>query len=444
MQEINHFGLTFTGRRTNNQDAFVTINIDEKAMFCAVADGMGGAAGGEVASKLAIETAVEFLQGKFKELVEPNSLKSILEEMFLACQDAITRRLEQYSELTGMGTTLTCILIYQNKYVWGNIGDSRLYKLANGKIMQLTRDHTFVEEYREKFGNDIPDHVAAQSNVITRAIDGRGDQPDIFPSSGFFSFLNPGDLFIICSDGLIFNKVEDKNTKPFYHYITGTNTLEEACKQLIALAFRAGSSDNITIVLISSGKIIRKRRKLKRFKYPPQEITVQESLKKRKRSPKRITALIMLFSFLIIVTGGIFFYFFWKPAANSVQSDIKPPIIFQEQKPEKSKNLSSDKVIFENFPEFPDPVSLNTPIYWYSPDFPELLARYKLQLLSESKFIGKELFRDNSTLDVTLSEFEAEDQLKYIELVTIRLTPEGISGVKVDPVHHDFIVKIRK
>lgn len=444
MQEINYFGLTFTGRRSNNQDAFVTININEKAMFCAVADGMGGAAGGEVASKLTIETAVAFLKGKFKGLVEPDSLKSILEEMFLACQDAIARRLEQCPELAGMGTTMTCILIFRNKYVWGNIGDSRLYKLANGKITQLTRDHTFVEEYREKFGNDLPDHVAEQSNIITRAIDGRGDQTDIFPSSGFFSFLNSRDLFLICSDGLIFDKVEDKNTKPFYHYITGTNTLEEACKQLIALAFHAGSSDNITIVLISSGKIIRKRRKLKKFKYPPQEIIVQESLKKRKRSQKRITALIMLFSFLIIVTGAIFLYFYLKPEANSVQGDVEPPIMFQEQKPEKSKNLISNKVTFEIFPEFPDPVSLNTPIFWYSPDFPELLAGYKLQLLYESKFIGKELFRDNSTLDVTLSEFEAEDQLKHIESVTIRLTPEGISGVKVDPVYHDFIVKIRK
>ena len=445
MQEINFFGLTFTGRRSNNQDTFATIRINADVLFMAVADGMGGAVGGEIASKLTIDTAVAFLKGKFKEQIEPNSLKSILEEMFLACQNAVAGRLENNPELSGMGTTLTCILIYRNKYVWGNIGDSRLYKLASGKFSQLTKDHTFVEEYRQKFGDDIPEHIAAQSNIITRAIDGRGDKPDLFPSEGYFSLLDQRDLFLLCSDGLLFNKIEDQNTNFFLDYVTGTHTLEETCKQLTALAFHAGSTDNITIVLMSVGEIIRQRLKIKKFKYPPREISSRSSIRNGKKPRKKIRTLILFLAILFLSIGAIFSYFYFKPVANTTQDDEIYQEIQAKQELMKTDSTITKLVSFRlAFPTFPNSVTLQTKIYWFPPNFPENLTGYHLQLMKNGKPIGKYIERESNILSVTLDEFPDANKLKNKDQIVIRLTPKGHIGVIVEPLYHDFHIKIQK
>ena len=158
MPEIEFFGLSFVGRREENEDSMLTFRPTESSFFLGVADGMGRTVGGQVASRTALATCEEFLKTSLPSDPRPERLKEILAEMYDRCQRAIAQAKAEHPHLSEMGTTLVCVLGVGDKFVVGNIGDSRVYYLHRGRLSQMTVDHTYVQEYRAKIRR-IPDEI---------------------------------------------------------------------------------------------------------------------------------------------------------------------------------------------------------------------------------------------------------------------------------------------
>lgn len=189
--------------------------------------------------------------------------------MFGTSQQALRDKVKVHPDLSGMGTTLSALLVHEDRVVWGNIGDSRVYLLRKGDLLQLTTDHTYIEDYRKTKGDDIPQSIIDQySHYLTRAIDGGADDAEMFPDEDKYDTLEPGDIILICSDGLITNKV-NTNTGLLRDLILGTPTLKHAAKQLISSAYLSDSRDNITVVLAEFGECERENIKIEKHFFPP-------------------------------------------------------------------------------------------------------------------------------------------------------------------------------
>lgn len=262
INDIRIWSLTFKGDRESNQDSFLKLALKPDVVFLAVADGMGGVEGGERASKLVIECCEKIIRDKFSnDDIQQESvidLKQILRKIFAEAQRTIKEEVLKKPQLMGMGTTLSCVLIKGDKYVWGNIGDSRIYHYDGSKLKLITKDHTYIQEFIEKNNGQVPQKIVEKySNFLTRAIDGGNDEADIYPEDKEFLFLKNGELFLLCSDGLIIDKSVDDSSL-FESIIFGTKNLEDAAIKLKNMAYDRGSTDNITIVLLEKGNIKRR------------------------------------------------------------------------------------------------------------------------------------------------------------------------------------------
>jgi protein phosphatase len=217
-------------KRRRNEDSFVVA----PPLF-AVADGMGGAQAGEVASKLAAAALED---------TDPGSAGG--EERVVALIQEANRRVYERSNAdpaaSGMGTTITAALVEGTRVTFGHVGDSRAYLLRDGVMEQLTEDHSLVNELM-KSGKLSPEEAEThpQRSVITRAL---GTDPDVDVDS-FVVEGQEGDLFLICSDGLT-TMVGDEDILELLerHH----DDLDRAAKSLVAAANRAGGEDNITVV----------------------------------------------------------------------------------------------------------------------------------------------------------------------------------------------------
>jgi protein phosphatase len=271
MAKLNYFAESFTGRRENNQDACNVYVLARDSYLLAVADGMGGSVGGQVASNLILDHCEEYFKKEFGNDVKPEDLKGILLQGLSRLQTVIYEKIQAEPELTGMGTTLTCVLIQGDKYVWGNIGDSRTYLLSSDKIEQISVDHTYIQDYKKENEGPIPQSILDQySHYLTKALDGGADSADIFPENSDYEILEEGQGFLLCSDGLISNKVENDDLL-LHNYIKASESLELATKNLISSAYYDGSNDNITVVLAEFGSIKRENIKVKNYNYPPKD-----------------------------------------------------------------------------------------------------------------------------------------------------------------------------
>jgi len=222
---------TDTGRQRNaNEDSFFV-----RAPIFVVADGMGGAQAGEVASKAAADAFDVDLTGGPPEQV----LRQTIE--------AANRRIHELARAdpsrAGMGTTLTAAIVNaeREEVAIGHVGDSRAYRLRDGRLEQLTRDHSLVEEMRRK--GQLTDAQAEdhpQRSIITRAL---GPEPEVEPDVHTVAAA-PGDVFLICSDGLNTMLGEDQIRK----LLAGAPSLEAATRALVDEANRAGGRDNITVL----------------------------------------------------------------------------------------------------------------------------------------------------------------------------------------------------
>ena len=205
----------------------------------AVADGLGGHAGGEIASSLAIK---KISQLEKISLNQRNAETTII-DTFIEINDALALTMKNQNELRGMGTTLTTVIIGKEKTLLAHLGDSRAYLIRDGKMMQLTKDHTVVQELLDQ-GRISPDEVEGhpQRSFITKALMGTSqhERPDFLEVE-----VSEGDLLLLCSDGLAGVVDEKKIVKAIVaHGVTG-----ETLSELKELAYKKGAPDNLTIIL---------------------------------------------------------------------------------------------------------------------------------------------------------------------------------------------------
>jgi len=220
---------TDTGRQRNaNEDSFFV-----RPPIFVVADGMGGAQAGEVASRAAADA--------FDIDLPQSPPEQVLRETILAANRRIHELAREDPSRAGMGTTLTAAIVNaeREEVAIGHVGDSRAYRLRGGRLEQLTRDHSLVEEMRRK--GQLTDAQAEdhpQRSIITRAL---GPEPEVEPDVHTVSAA-PGDVFLICSDGLTTMLGEAQIAK----LIAGATTMQAAVRALVEEANRAGGRDNIT------------------------------------------------------------------------------------------------------------------------------------------------------------------------------------------------------
>jgi len=225
-------GKTDPGRvRRRNEDAFVV----DPPLF-AVADGMGGAQAGEVASRLAAAAFREYREAD--ELAPEERVQAIIKEANRRIYD----RARTDSEVSGMGTTVTAALLSDGGVVIGHVGDSRAYRIRDGSLEQLTDDHSLVADLMRS-GRLTPEEAEGhpQRSVITRAL---GTDPDVDVDTLVIEAA-AGDLFLLCSDGLSTMVSEEDVLRT----VERASTLDEAARDLVRAANTGGGEDNVTVVL---------------------------------------------------------------------------------------------------------------------------------------------------------------------------------------------------
>lgn len=255
-----------------NQDDILHFYPSPDSFFLGVADGMGGVAGGQIASQTVLQTVESVLRDHFEESVAPDMLKGILDEAFDQAQASIREITDKDPSLEGMGTTLTCVLGCDNRFIAGNLGDSRVYYLTSGEIQQVTEDHSYLREFEKEAGEDNidPEFVEQYGHIINKTLDGSGDEPDFFPKDNPHYELSEQDGFLLCSDGLIVDKLQDQE-QLFKSYMLGTPDLQTAAESLVSLAYYSGSTDNISAVLAEAGTLERELGRVRTYPFPPRE-----------------------------------------------------------------------------------------------------------------------------------------------------------------------------
>lgn len=235
------FSMTDVGiRRESNQDYMYTSEtaVGNLPNLFLLADGMGGHAAGDYASRFTVEKVAE-LVGK-STFTEP---VAIIKQAISEANALLLAEADKDVSRQGMGTTLVTATIIDNRMYVSNVGDSRLYVVSDDKMIQVTRDHSLVEEMVRLGEMDKEDaKVHPDKNIITRAV---GVLPEV--SADFFEVeLEPGDMILMCSDGLT-NMVRDEEIRQI---ILGQRDIVEKAEKLVETANKNGGRDNITVVLI--------------------------------------------------------------------------------------------------------------------------------------------------------------------------------------------------
>lgn len=242
--------------RENNEDCFGIYDIGENAHLFAVCDGMGGESSGEIASRLALDGFADTVLSICKLHLKENKLSLTLREAELILNNAVehantlTRDYQKsHPESQGMGTTLVAALVCDGKSIaWANIGDSRLYTIDTKDILQVSKDHSYIQHMI-----DVGEITAAEAknspvrNLITRAV---GIEDTAVPDIDLFDLSESEQsetTLLLCSDGLCDTLPEDEAMALANDR---TLSLEEKANRMIESAKAHGSQDNITLILV--------------------------------------------------------------------------------------------------------------------------------------------------------------------------------------------------
>lgn len=245
---MRFYGLTDVGvKREKNEDTISIPLENEGIKLFILADGMGGANAGEKASSIATETIRDYIRLNFIKIERTKEeIEKIIRKAMIEANRKVFELSTEYQEYKGMGTTVVVVLIYRGRLYIGHIGDSRVYRLRQAVLRQLTKDHSYVQELLRQgtiTAEEAKNHP--QKNVLVKALGcDRDIEPDVI-TKGFVK----GDVILMCSDGLT-NMVEDKE---IYEIIMkNTSDLKIACKMLIDTANQNGGVDNVSAIIISS------------------------------------------------------------------------------------------------------------------------------------------------------------------------------------------------
>lgn len=234
---IKMLGVSQKGRkRKNNQDRFVAQQVSDSVMAASVADGMGGEAHGDYAAQIAVSVFSEIPS------VTPGREKKLMTDLFAEADQAILDMAGKNSEFYGMGTTLTAVLINENKAYWAHVGDSRLYLFQGGKLTQMTTDHTFAQfllDEGEITSQQLASHYAA--HILEQCV-GRGE---CVPQTGSLH-LKPDDLLLLTTDGL-HNVLGNKKIETILNM---SSDIREKKNKLVSDTVNANGTDDITILTL--------------------------------------------------------------------------------------------------------------------------------------------------------------------------------------------------
>lgn len=240
-----HVGL----KRTANQDRFL-LDQEGESILCAVADGMGGPAGGETASRIALERFAAAVRAE--EFADAAAAGRYLERGAVTAHDEIRSVADSDPDLRGMGTTLVGLAVDRGERgSFVNVGDSRLYRMRRGELSRLSYDHSVVADLVRR--GEITSEEAAvhpRRNVLTMAL---GVDHRLDPQVEGFT-VEPGDIYLLSSDGL-HGMISDRDIA---RILAADWTVEARCSSLVEAALDAGGSDNVTVVLLErSSKPVR-------------------------------------------------------------------------------------------------------------------------------------------------------------------------------------------
>jgi len=238
------FSAIDTGRaRSNNEDS---VALDEASALAVLADGMGGYNAGEVASGMAT-SFIKAELGRWLQQAAGNATDLDIRRAMDICVDnanrAIFNAANSNPQYAGMGTTLVVGVFREQRLLLGHVGDSRGYRLRAGKLTQLTRDHSLLQEQIDA-GLITPEQAAfsANKNLVTRAV---GVEDTVLLESHLHEVL-PGDVYLMCSDGLS-DMLDDQSMA---QVLQSCDSLEAAGSALVDAANDAGGKDNIAIILV--------------------------------------------------------------------------------------------------------------------------------------------------------------------------------------------------
>lgn len=226
--------------RQNNEDSLKMLKDEQ---FFVLADGMGGHQAGEVASKETVELLCHLFQQRHDAFNQTLDLaKQTLKEIIQEVNTFVYRLGRENPNLRGMGTTLCCIFFHSEGLVYGHVGDSRIYRIRQGKLEQLTQDHSLMRELIDlgQLSQQQAEHFLYK-NIITRAI---GTEPTVEPAITDTA-LEIGDIFLMCSDGL-----SDLVGSADMQEIICNNSEIDAAELLVNNAKQHGGYDNITVILV--------------------------------------------------------------------------------------------------------------------------------------------------------------------------------------------------
>jgi len=246
-----HLGLEVVGRsevgrvRLSNEDSY---GFDLRQGVFVVCDGMGGHAAGEVASSIAVETVLSYFRDQEPLAADASLIDAPLGAQLLSdavnkANETILEYAEGHSSASGMGTTLVAARFAEGRFTIAHIGDSRIYLMRNGSLVQLTEDHSLVmEQVRRGIMTVEEAKKSTAQHIITRALGTEDNSP---PDLAEFP-AEPGDTLLLTTDGVL-RHIED--TK-IHDILAAAPSLQAACDTLIDAAIAAGGEDNATCIIV--------------------------------------------------------------------------------------------------------------------------------------------------------------------------------------------------
>lgn len=243
---MQYYGITDIGmQRKENQDRIYMPEKDENIKLFIVADGMGGANAGGVASTMAIEYVKKIILEKYDEVKEDKILlQDLIRDSIKGANQYIYKKSLEDEQYKGMGTTIVVAIVYKNKVFIGHVGDSRIYRIRKHIIRQLTKDHSYVQILVQNgtiTKEEAENHP--QKNMLVKAL---GCEEFVEPDVMVKGFLKD-DVLLMCTDGLT-NMI--KVDEIYDEVANGKNDLTNTCHNLISNSKKNGGYDNISVILI--------------------------------------------------------------------------------------------------------------------------------------------------------------------------------------------------
>jgi len=412
----NFFGLTDLGRqRQNNEDTFVANMVSGNFIVAAVIDGVGGYSGGEIAAEIAKETILERLDKPTGEIIP------LLVKVLHAANENIWQEKQGAKEYNSMAcvATLAVVDMAANQFYYAHIGDTRLYLFRDGSLVKISHDQSFVG-FLEDSGR-ITEKEAMQHpkrNEIDKALGFKSifnsNSDDI--ETGHSPFL-PGDMLLLCSDGL--SDLVDKAT--ITKILEGSDSLKHKGKELIDAANDAGGKDNITVVLVKNDKAPQQHtatKPLENSQTPEPRKTNNETTRATvktavsKQTSKKGLNILLLFLVIALAAVCVWQYIHYHSAGTAPVKPIDTPVVkrqnTQEIKLQNAINGNKGKVLILTDTAYKSPIVISKSIT-VDRDSLHIKIKGNIVLKSDPGFNGPAFWLTDKTKNIVLDSLSFQN-----------------------------------